>query len=182
MYKIAICPKDSNLKTLLPLEGFCYCSFFYMGLVVSKLFLKCCFRVFFPPTLLGVKFLVEAVNSCYVLATKQKKKGWFEWWPKIAESLQTTANKKPWVKPSWVHHGLSQCPGPIINLLFVHLGWMASMLSLAAWRKEWKWSRKWSLLVPGLGDPPRGSLSQTVESSSRLLVSGGHGRKSHLLL
>lgn len=49
-------------------------------------------------------------------------------------------------------------------------GWMASMLSLAAWRRDWTWSRKWSLSVHGSGDPPRRSLSQTVESSSRLHV------------
>lgn len=58
----------------------------------------------------------------------------------------------------------------IINHLFLHSGWMASMLSLAAWRREWTWSRKWSLSVRGLGEPPRRSLSRTVESSSRLAV------------
>lgn len=86
-------------------------------------------------------------------------------------------NKKPRAKPSWVHHGLSRCrEAVIINLSFLHLGWMASMLSLAAWRREWTWSRKWSLSVPGLGEPPRRSLSPTAASSSRRRVSSGHGR------
>lgn len=55
----------------------------------------------------------------------------------------------------------------ITNLLSAHLGWMVGMLSLAAWRKEWTWSRKWRLWVPGLGGLLRRSPSQTAENSSK---------------
>ena len=44
------------------------------------------------------------------------------------------------------------------------------------------WSRKWSLSVQGPGEPPRGSLSQTAESSSRRRVRKWTRSSSHLLL
>lgn len=132
-------------------------------------------------TLLGEKFWMETGwNSCYVLTWKQKKKKKADLNDGLKKqndySRGITRQKKPWLQPRWVHHGLSHCQGEIINLLFVHLGWMASMLSLAAWRKEWMWSRKSSLSVHGLGEPPRRSLSRTVENSRSHRVSGGHGR------
>lgn len=117
------------------------------------------------------------MNSCYVLAPKQQK-------GMIWMMSQKTESLPLWYRPTKSHESnpegcTTDClsfEGAIINLLFVPIGWMASMLSLAAWPKEWKWSRKWSRSVPGLGEPPRGSLSQTVGSSSRLLVSSGHGQ------
>lgn len=141
----------------------------YASLAVSVI-VEMLFQRFFP-TLLGTKLLCK--QWILVMFWHDDNKNVKIWVmacnSRITAETVASPDKKPWVKPSWLHHGWSRCPGAeITKLLFLHLGWMASMLSLAAWRKDWTWSWKWSLSVPGLGEPPRGSLSQTAESSCEI--------------
>ena len=78
----------SNLKTLLPLEGFCYQRyvfflffFFKRGFSSVKLLLKCW----------------EYISRWNVLTWRQKKRGRSDWWPKEAEPLE-----KRWHHPKAV--------------------------------------------------------------------------------